>query len=215
MPQIEDKNVRSIQQDMPQPSSQPKVFISYTHDSPQHKERVLALSERLRTDGIDCVIDQYVSSPPGGWPRWMINSIEEADFIIMICTETYERRVMGREAKGSGLGARWEGKIIIQKLYEAAENNRVIPVCFSGEDRRAIPLFLRDVTYYDLSTGDGYENLARRLTNQPLVSAGKLGATRAWPSRKAHHLTSIAPWNVSFPRNAFFTGREDVLKKLR
>jgi hypothetical protein len=28
------------------------VFISYSHDSVEHRERVLALSERLRKDGI-------------------------------------------------------------------------------------------------------------------------------------------------------------------
>lgn len=70
----------------------PKVFISYSHDSPEHKDRVLHLSDRLRADGIDCNIDQYETSPPEGWPRWMVNQIEEADFVLVVCTETYERR---------------------------------------------------------------------------------------------------------------------------
>jgi len=29
------------------------VFISYSHDSPQHSEQVLALSERLRDDAVE------------------------------------------------------------------------------------------------------------------------------------------------------------------
>ncbi len=29
------------------------VFISYSHDSEAHRERVLGLSERLRADGIE------------------------------------------------------------------------------------------------------------------------------------------------------------------
>ena len=40
----------------------PKVFISYSHDSPEHAELVLALSDRLRQDGIDSHIDQYEMS---------------------------------------------------------------------------------------------------------------------------------------------------------
>ena len=33
--------------------SEKTVFISYSHDSEEHREKVLALSERLREDGID------------------------------------------------------------------------------------------------------------------------------------------------------------------
>lgn len=40
------------------------VFISYSHDSDTHCERVLALSERLRTDGIETLLDQYVNGSP-------------------------------------------------------------------------------------------------------------------------------------------------------
>jgi hypothetical protein len=38
----------------------PRVFISYSHDSPEHKQRILELSERLR--GIDTQLDQYVET---------------------------------------------------------------------------------------------------------------------------------------------------------
>jgi hypothetical protein len=31
----------------------PHVFLSYSHDSQEHKDRVLALCDRLRADGID------------------------------------------------------------------------------------------------------------------------------------------------------------------
>jgi hypothetical protein len=41
----------------------PKVFISYSHDSEAHEDRVLDLANRLRKDGIDAQIDQYETSP--------------------------------------------------------------------------------------------------------------------------------------------------------
>jgi TIR domain len=66
----------------------PTAFISYSHDSPEHADRVLALSDRLRADGIDCILDQYEVSPPEGWPRWMDRHIRTADFVLMICTPT-------------------------------------------------------------------------------------------------------------------------------
>lgn len=40
----------------------PRVFLSYSHDSPAHNDCVLALANRLRGDGIDCVIDQFQPS---------------------------------------------------------------------------------------------------------------------------------------------------------
>jgi len=44
----------------------PSVFISYSHDSPAHRDSVVALSDRLRADGVECRIDQYEESPPEG-----------------------------------------------------------------------------------------------------------------------------------------------------
>jgi hypothetical protein len=45
-------------------SAPPKVFISYSHDTAEHQERVLDLADRLRADGIDAEIDQYNAAPP-------------------------------------------------------------------------------------------------------------------------------------------------------
>src|SRR5690348_1533156 len=96
----------------------PKVFITYSHDSDKHRRRVLELSEKLRSEGIDCNIDQYEMAPADGWPRWMRNEIKTSDFVIVVCTQIYERRYEGTEQFGNGVGAKWEGAIITQQLYE-------------------------------------------------------------------------------------------------
>jgi SEFIR domain len=60
--------------------SAPRVFISYSHDSTEHAEVVLALAQRLRQDGVDAWIDQYENgTPEEGWPRWMLNRLEWAE----------------------------------------------------------------------------------------------------------------------------------------
>ena len=47
--------------------------------------------------GIDVILDRYVHpAPEEGWPRWMDRNLDEAQFVLMVCTETYRRRVMGR-----------------------------------------------------------------------------------------------------------------------
>jgi hypothetical protein len=108
-----------------------KVFISYSHDGPEHEERVLDLADRLREDGIDAEVDLYLQSPPEGWPAWCERQIENADFVLMVCTETYHRRVRGEEEPGKGLGVVWEAAIIRQLLYDAgAVSTKFVPLLF-------------------------------------------------------------------------------------
>jgi len=160
-----------------------KVFISYSHDSREHARRVLDLSDRLRRGGVDCTIDQYEESPREGWSRWMMNQIEQAEFVLVVCTESYERRFRGKEEAGKGLGARWEGAIITEEIYQnEANNTKFIPLLFSVGDAVHIPVMLRSATYYDLGSEEGYEKLYRRLTRQPQITPPSLGKIIPMPS---------------------------------
>jgi len=74
-------------------SDPPKVLISYSHDSPEHERRVLALTNELRTQGgVDAWIDRYRPDPDEGWISWMRENIERADRVLLVFTETYARR---------------------------------------------------------------------------------------------------------------------------
>jgi len=163
----------------------PTVFISYSHDSPEHADRVLALADRLREDGIDCALDQYETSPPEGWPKWMDRHIAKSDFVIVICTETYYRRVIGEEEPGKGRGVKWESTLTYQHLYDAdAKNIRFVPVLFESGKVEHIPTPLRGATYYYIDTEQGYEDLYRRLTGQPRTVKPELGKLRKLPPRE-------------------------------
>ncbi|HEX2092715.1 MAG TPA: toll/interleukin-1 receptor domain-containing protein [Longimicrobiaceae bacterium] len=183
-----------MSQHHPDGSASERVFISYSHDSPGHRARVHALAERLRNEGVDCWIDQYVQAPAEGWPNWMRMQIREANHVLVVCTETYQRRVDLLEQPGRGLGATWEGGLITLSAYAAqGRNNKFIPIVFSAEDARYIPDFLQGATWYDVSTEEGYEALYAHLTAQQLVPVPPLGQRRqvgapragqpaAWPA---------------------------------
>jgi formylglycine-generating enzyme required for sulfatase activity/nucleoside phosphorylase len=165
-------------QEMNIESSPPKVFISYSHNvqSPDYKDRMLTLANRLLEDGIDCNIDQYEESPPEGWQRWMLNQVDRADFVLIACSEEYDRRFRGNETYGKGKGATWEGGVIIQELYDAqGQNSKFIPITINPEEANFIPSSLRSATSYRLQNDDGYELLYRRLTNQPRNRKPQLG----------------------------------------
>jgi len=162
----------------------PKVFISYSHDTVEHQERVKTLADRLRADGVDAEIDQYNVSPPEGWPLWCERQIAAADIVLMICTETYHRRVSGHEKGGTGLGVVWEARIIRQFLYDAgAVGDKFVPVLFSNASPEQIPTPIKGGTRYVVDTEKGYEDLYRRLTGQPSVVKPRLGSMRSLPIR--------------------------------
>jgi hypothetical protein len=163
-------------------TEQARVFISYTHDSPEHKASVRALADQLRAEGIDARIDQYEPHPAEGWPRWMQRQIDEADYILVICTATYRRRFEGSEQPGRGKGAIFESLLTLQDLYDHATiNEHIIPVLTGSESDDAIPRVLRAYTYYRLP--DGYEALYRRLTEQPELTRPPVGQVRKLPPR--------------------------------
>ena len=161
----------------------PRVFVSYSHDSPEHQTRVLELVQWLRMQGVNAWVDQFEESPPGGWARWCQEQVEEAKYVLVVCTETYERRAKREEEPGVGLGTVWEMGVIIDLAYRAQDAaSKLIPVIFEVADKEHIPYPLNQETHYDLSTEGGEEDLYRRLTDQPDVVPMTLGQVAEMPS---------------------------------
>ena len=157
-----------------------KIFISYSHDSQPHRDYVRGIADRLRQDGLDCMIDQYIlGSPPEGWLRWMEDQVEAADFVLMVCTETYLRRYRGHETNG-GNGVTFEGVVISQTLYDQYfQNSKFVPVLPEGGDFRNVPLSLKAFSTYTLPKQ--YDDLYRYLTAQPEYIPPVVGSKRVMP----------------------------------
>lgn len=170
--------------------NRPKVFISYSHDSDKHRERVLALSERLRADGIETLLDQYVNgSPTQGWPRWMLDQLDTAEFVLVVCTETYYRRFRGHEKPGIGKGVDWEGALITQEIYDTRSTTlKFVPVLFSADALQFVPEPLRAINHYQLTSDAGYESLYDFLLGQAGVEPGPIGSLKPRPRPKGEPL---------------------------
>jgi hypothetical protein len=170
-------------------SEHPKVFISYSHDSDAHTKRVRALADKLRADGVDASIDQYIQDPNEGWIRWMRQNVKQADKVLLTFTETYQRRFEGDEEEAKGLGATFEGVIVTQVLYDSGGSNaKFRPVVFEVADQQFIPDELRRFNHYRVDTPKGYEQLLRWLYEAPSIVAPTIGHKPDFPPEAAPEL---------------------------
>lgn len=161
----------------------PRVFISYSHDSETHRDLVLGLANRLRNDGVESWIDQYVpgGSPVQGWLRWMKAEIEQADFVLLVCTPQYLQRFNGEDTEG-GRGVNFEAVIISQTLYNHYYRNpKFIPVLPPQGCFEHLPLELQAYSAYNLDTD--YQDLYRLLTGQPKVTPPPVGQVVQLPEK--------------------------------
>lgn len=198
-----------------------KVFISYSWDAPEHCDKVLNLANKLRQEGIDAEIDQYEECPEEGWPLWMQNQISKAKFVLIICTETYLKRVEKKDNKGSGLGVTWEAGLIYQLLYEQQGfNKKFIPVIFNDVDKEFIPMPLRNTTIYNLNNDKDYEKLYGRLIGVPIVQKPELGKRKPFNVKdvktdpKTMFLTSVIDvdlWNKASWNGTGFLGQSEKI----
>lgn len=206
--------------------SPPRVFFSYSHDSDEHRAAVLGIAQRMRDqDGIDALIDQYIAgSPDVGWPRWMLNEIEAAAHVLVVCTPTYYHRFRGREAPGKGKGADWEGAIITQELYDSrSTGTKFVPLLLDPAHEACIPEPLRAATRYTLTSSGEYYRLCKFLRGEAGVEASPVAVLPAvarptgrpieFSDERAERAPSSPPRRAT-SRSGAVWGREALLAKL-
>lgn len=179
-----------------------RVFISYVNESDAARKRVRDLADKLREQGVEAWIDQYVDAPEQGWPRWSEEQFAAAEFIVLICTAAYCERYLEPPSTVSRREA-WEGQILRQLLVEAGGNyGRFIPVTDS-DPPPPIPPPLGNLTVYDLE--QDWERFYARVTHQRRP-APQLGGLRPIPPLAAK--SSGAPEEIDWKSWIGLTARE-------
>lgn len=143
----------------------PRVFISYSHDSPTHKQWVLKLTADLRTNGVDAVIDQWDLSPGEDIPTFMEQGLKSADRVVTVCSSGYVERAN----KGQG-GVGYEKMIVTAELIENLGTKKFVPIVRNA-GTPPVPTFLGYRLYIDFEDDSKYptslETLVRELLNVP------------------------------------------------
>lgn len=151
----------------------PRVFISYSHDTAEHKKWVLEFATTLRKRGIDIVLDQWDLNLGDDLPHFMETNLADSDYILIVCTETYVKKAN----KGTG-GVGYEKMIITSSLLGSIDSNKIIPI-IRQKSSWNVPTFLQTKLYIDFSKDKDIEynldELMRTLLKTPLYEKPKIG----------------------------------------
>jgi hypothetical protein len=152
----------------------PKAFISYSHDSPAHKEWILKLANDLRVAGVDVVLDQWDLVPGQDVSLFMQKNITEADRVVMVCSSDY----VARSDKGVG-GVGYERLIVTAEVVQAIDTKKFIPILRGGNPNKKLPTFLGPRLYIDFESDDDYQTklleLARGIHGAPAIPKPPIG----------------------------------------
>ncbi|MGM7645471.1 SEFIR domain-containing protein [Nocardia sp. JW2] len=187
----------------PASDSAPRVFVSYSHDSPEHKELVREFSTFLRSEaGVDVRLDVWDDKERLDWSLWAIEQLTEADFVLVIASPAYKRRADGTAAADEGRGAQFEAAIIRDGITRdrPRETRRILPVILPGRSVDEVPVFLtaHSTTRYEISefTTEGVNDLLAALsgvTEHPAPPRGTWVGPRFGTRRTETQPADVAP----------------------
>ncbi len=125
----------------------PKVFIAYSWDDKNHEKWVEELATRLRVNGVDAFIDQWILKPGDPLPEFMEKSVRESDFILIICTPNYK---MKSDDRKGGVG--YEGNLMTAEVFQNENHRKFIPILRKGTRQNAMASWLMGKVFIDFSS---------------------------------------------------------------
>lgn len=152
----------------------PTVFISYSHDNELHKNWVLQLATRLRSNGVDVLLDRWNLKLGQDLAAFMERGLSSSHRVLCICSETYVTKANDGEG-----GVGYEKQIITDELLGDLNTNWVIPVIRNNPQLKKVPSFLAGRMYVSFEDDKlyetRYEEVLRELLDEPLLPIPPLG----------------------------------------
>ncbi|WP_216207258.1 ATP-binding protein [Amycolatopsis aidingensis] len=201
----------------------PGVFVSYAHDSAEHKAQVWEFGRLLEAEGVDVRLDQGDGGRRRDWYVWAMRRITEADFVVVVASPRYREAGNGLVPPGENRGVQTEAALLRDLLHRdrAVWLTRLLPVVLPGRCVDEIPLFLQPycADHYlvpELSSA-GVADLLEVLRAGQAPARPVRGRGRVPPPNAscAPVLRTTAATMAALPRDtAGFTGRQAELNDL-
>ena len=133
------------------------VFLSYSHDSEEHKTWVRKLADDLSALGdFEILLDQYM--PKGySFTRFMELGLTRADKVLVIGTPQYKQKAE------TGKGVAFEESIISAEMMNDIDTTKYYPVLRAGTFETSFPPILQGRKGDDLTDDSQYDTAIKEI----------------------------------------------------
>lgn len=133
------------------------VFISYSHDSEEHKAWVRKLADDLSALGdFEILLDQYM--PKGySFTRYMELGLAKSDKVLVIGTPQYKQKAE------TGKGVAFEDSIISAEMMNDIDTTKYYPILRAGTFETSFPPILQGRNGDDLTDDSQYDIVIKEI----------------------------------------------------
>ncbi len=163
----------------------PKLFVSYSWTSEDHKQWVLDLAAGLRESGVDVILDRWHLLDGQDSDVFMERMVNDPDIkhVALICDRRYVEKANTREG-----GAGTEAQIITRSIYENHQQTKFVAlVTETDEDGRPVrPHYYGAKKYIPFldpeAYADDFDKVLRWVFDKPLDKPPPVGKPPAFLS---------------------------------
>lgn len=163
----------------PEPSSSPKLFVSYAWSSAEHEQWVLDLAERLVENGVDVILDKWDLQPGHDANAFMERMVTDGSVtkVVMVSDQKYAQKA---DARTSG-GVSTETQIISREVYERQDQSKFVAILTEKDvdGKPFLPTYYKSRVYVDFSDSslydESFDKLLRWIYNKPRHVRPELG----------------------------------------
>lgn len=206
---------------------EPTVFVSYSHDDEAHKDWVLQLATRLRSNGVNILLDRWNLKLGQDLAAFMERGLSASNRILCICSETYV--IKANEGHG---GVGYEKQIITAELLSNLNTNWVVPLIKNNSKQKKTPTFLGGRYFVSFENEvlyeTHYEELLRELLEEPVLPIPPIGenpfktaknfAKHKFIPNNEKYVSPAIKGNVTFDysnnNGRFFIGQSELMFEL-
>ncbi len=192
----------------------PKLFISYSWTSPQHKQWVLELAKKLRSSGVDVILEKWNLKEGQDTITFMEGMVTDPtiDKVLIVVGKDYTEKANARESK---VGT--EAQIISKEIYENKGQEKFVALVLDKDEngKPYLPLYFQSRIYIDFSEPQNhekeFEKLLRWIFDKPLYVKPD-DSLSEYDEERQRNMDIMVEWfheNFEDPQNSLSYDKDD------
>ena len=185
------------------------IFISYSHDSEEHKAWVKKIADDLSAlGGFEILLDQYM--PKGSsFTRFMELGLSKADKVLVIGTPQYKQKAE------TGKGVAFEESIIGAEMMNDIDTTKYYPVLRAGTFETSFPPILQGRKGDDMTDDSQYDTVIKEMVEalqneRPLPSVLRSTTLKHGERKDTVALVYLSFYHVFETYNYMYSGKRGL-----